>query len=90
MEQELIKKKREIIDIFLKKGILISSELLKEINDFEHISRIFDVLQSKQIDDVLIINTNLNNLISKTKTQKTEDAKEEQQEHKVKVVYSYN
>ncbi|MEK6827881.1 MAG: hypothetical protein AABX78_00880, partial [Nanoarchaeota archaeon] len=89
MEQELIKKKREIIDIFLKKGILISSELLKEINDFEHISRIFDVLQSKQIDDVLIISTNLNNLISETKTQKIEDVKEEQQKHKIKVVYSY-
>ena len=33
MEQEIIKKKREIISTFLKKGILISSELLKEIDN---------------------------------------------------------
>ena len=42
MEQELIKKKREIIDTFLKKGILITSELLKEINNTDSISRAQD------------------------------------------------
>ncbi len=89
MEQELIKKKREIINIFLKRGILISSEMLKEINDIEHIPRIFDLLQPKQTDDLIIINTNPGNLISKIKTQSKETEKEDQQENKVKVLYSY-
>ncbi|MBI2650436.1 DNA-directed DNA polymerase II small subunit [Candidatus Woesearchaeota archaeon] len=78
-----------MIDIFLKKGILISSELLMEINDTQHISRIFDALQSKQANDLLIIDKDINSLTSETKAQKPEDPKEGQQEHQIKVVYSY-
>ena len=81
MQQEIFKKKREIIDIFLKKGILISSELLKEINDYEHISRIFDILKSKQIEEQVVIDINLNKLIDETKEATKED--------KIKIIYSY-
>lgn len=85
MEQELIKKKREIIDIFLKKGILISSEMLKEINDTGNISKILDELQARQTASILA-STSLTN---KTKTQPAEIQNQPKQEDKVKVIYSY-
>ena len=84
--QELIKKKHEIIDIFLKNGILISSELFKEIGDEEHINRIFEVLKSKQTENLAVIDTDLSNLIQETKRQETE-AKVTQQN--VKILQSY-
>ena len=89
MQQELIKKKREIISILLKNGILISSELLKEINDYEQVSGLFDLLKSKQTGDLSVIGLNLNKPIDEIKTQKKEISKEEQQEDKVKIIYSY-
>jgi len=88
MEQELIKKKREIIDIFLKKGILISSELLKEINNTENISKILDELQSRQTGDILT-SVAPTSQTSKTKTQEAEIQNELKQEHNVKIIYSY-
>lgn len=89
MQQEIIKKKREIINLFLNKGVLISSELLKEINDYEQVSRIFDSLKSRQADDLDVVGLDLNKLIDKTKTQNTKIIGEEQQESKVKIIYSY-
>ena len=88
MEQELIKKKREIIGTFLKKGILISSELLKEIDNADNISGIIDALQARQTDDIL---TSIIPASQPTKITApgAEAANEEQQEQKVKVVYSY-
>ena len=79
MQQEIIKKKHEIIDIFLKKGVLVSSELLEEINDYEHVYRIFDILKSKQIEDLTVIGSDLSRLIKE----------EKQQGSKVKIIYSY-
>ena len=89
MQHELIKKKREIIDIFLKNGMLISSELLNEINDNEQISNIFNLLSSKQDNDTFIVDSDINKLINKTKTQAPETIQEEQQEYKIKILYSY-
>lgn len=48
MEQEIISKKREIIDICLKNGILISSDLLKKIKDEQQISKIFEIIKIKK------------------------------------------
>ena len=76
MQQELIKKKRKVIDTLLKSGILVSSELLGSINSNENISQIFDVLKSKPIDDVVISTIQSN-------------VDKERQEGKVKIVYSY-
>ncbi len=91
MQQELIKKKREIINFFIKNGILLSSELLNKINDDEQISRISDLLKSKQIDEFVVdLDFNeLTKLKEKTRIQKTEESKEENERYKVKIVYSY-
>ena len=67
MQQELIKRKREIIDTLLKKGILISSELLKEIDDDGQISKIFELLKSEQVNDTLVVGLELNKQSAKQK-----------------------
>ena len=78
MQQELIKKKREIIDIFLKNDILINSELLNEINDNDNISKIFELLKSK------------NELTNETRTQEGINITEAgNQKSEVKIIYSY-
>ena len=93
MQQELIKKKREIIDIFLKKGVLISSELLKEINDDEHVSRIFELLKTKNSGDFAVVGLDLNNLTNLVGAQTIKTTispnAAQQQESKVKIVYSH-
>ena len=93
MEQELIKKKREIIDIFLKRGVLISSELLKEIDDYEHISRIFELLKTKGRDDSAVAGLDLNALIAGTRTPTREKITNQdftqRHESKVEIVYSH-
>jgi len=78
MQQELVNEKRKIIEIFLKKGVLISSELLSQITDYEHASRIFNELSTKQMEDLLVISADTNKLINNTK-----------QQNKINVVYSY-
>jgi len=90
MQQELLKKKREIIDIFLKKGILVSSEFLNEINDEENISAVFELLKSKQTDEMIVVDTEFHRLISEAKRQiqKTETTKEEHTQN-VNIIYSY-
>ncbi len=81
--QELIKKKQEIIEIFLKNNILVSSDILKEINDDEKISRIFDLLKTKTINEEIVLD--LNKLIEDTTPIKIEAKSED----KVKIVTSY-
>jgi len=86
MQQELINKKREIIGTLLKKGVLISSELLKDVDSYEHLSRISKILESKQAEDV-VVGLNLNNLINDSKTQL--NTLQERQEGKVNIISSY-
>ena len=93
MQQEIIRKKQEIIEIFLKNGLLISSELLNEIKDHEQASKIFDFLKSKKIDEA-VIDRELNNLLKDPIAQLQAEQKidrEPPQDHqkKVKIIYSY-
>ena len=92
MEQELIRKKKDIIDIFLKNGILISSDLLKKIEDEEQVSRIFSILKTKKPEDFAVAGTDLNELISENKKQQAETKTptwENDLKENVKIVYSY-
>lgn len=88
MQQELIKKKREIIEIFLKNGILVSSETINKINDYENISRIFDLLKSNQIEDPLVAGLGICGKTDEAKVQNS-SIEETQQKSKFRVVYSY-
>ena len=92
MHQELINKKREMIEVFLKKGILLSSELLQKIEDNEHAIKIFEILKNKAFDDMAVAELEINNFIEQVKQKTTEYKKQEIPSHqnKVKVVYSYS
>ncbi len=83
MEQELINKKREIIDHLLKRGILISSDLLNELDDYNQISKIYEILGTKNTDQA-VIDLSLKNLITKSTEQK-----EQQIQDNVKIISSY-
>src|SRR3989338_8335687 len=89
MQQELIKKKREIINTFLKNGILISSEMLDKINDQEHISRIFEALKINQINDMPVVGLGIDEAIEEAKTPEAPAANEEHPAENVRVIYSY-
>ncbi len=91
MEQELIRKKRNIIDIFLKNGILLSSELLSHIEDEGQISKIFEILKKNKTEDLAVASIDLKELIGGGQQQETE-AKLPQpkiKENNIKIVYSY-
>ncbi|HLD41843.1 MAG TPA: hypothetical protein VJB06_02315, partial [archaeon] len=47
MQQETIRKKKEIIDLFLKNGVLLSSEFLQSIENEGQADRIFEILKVK-------------------------------------------
>ncbi len=92
MEQEIIKKKREIIETFLKKGMLISSEMLSNINNLEHASGVFDLLNSAQIKgngDDLVVSLNLNAPTKEAQAPKLDSKERQQTKGIVKVLYSY-
>ena len=88
MEQELINKKREIIDILLKEGILINPELLGEIDNLDKISLVFERLKSAQNEGLVVLGENLIKIVSETKSGKI-DKQSENKTANVKIIYSY-
>ena len=90
MQQELVRKKREIIEIFLKNGVLISSELLNEIENDEQADKIFSLLKTKKTEDLVVTEEDLNKLFSKQKTGQAAERKQEKSLiANVKIITSY-
>ncbi len=88
MHQELIKKKKEIIEIFLKNGILVSSDTINKLNDHENLSKIFDLLKSNNIEDPLVADLGIGGKTEKDREQKHGNG-ETHQKNKIRVIYSY-
>ena len=88
MEQELIRKKHEIINTFLKNGLLVSSELLEEINNEDQILKIFELLKSSQNKNLTVLSADFGQLKKHT-TQKTNQPEQTEQEDKIKIINSY-
>src|SRR3989338_3805130 len=88
MQQEIIRKKREIIDLFLKNGILLSSRLLEAIENHEQAEKIFEILKSKKSSEEAVAEIEMDNLL-KEEFQK-EKSEEKDPLNKVKIIYSYN
>jgi len=89
MHQELTEKKREIINIFLKNGILVSSDLLEEIDDHEHVSRIFSLLKSKHIEDLAVVSSDFSRIVDETKATNRLLEAAEGRKSNIKIVQSY-
>ncbi len=92
MQQEFIRKKREIINVFLRNGILISSDLLRKIGDIgdeDQISRIFEVLKTQKIENLAVAG-DLNDLIG-VEPQKTKQTIQQDilNQNKIKIIISY-
>ncbi|MBI4142128.1 DNA-directed DNA polymerase II small subunit [Candidatus Woesearchaeota archaeon] len=68
MQEEITTKKREIINFFLKNGILVNPDFLKEIGDYEQISSIFNTLKSKNIEELEKVSKNLSIITKEPKT----------------------
>jgi len=88
MQQEIIRKKREIIDLFLKNGILLSSRLLESIENHEQAEKIFEILKSKKSSEEAVAEIDLDNLLKEDFQREKSEEKEPLK--KVKIVYSYN
>ncbi|MBI2541125.1 DNA-directed DNA polymerase II small subunit [Candidatus Woesearchaeota archaeon] len=86
MQQELSQKKREIISNFLKKGFLISSELLDQIKDTDNIGRIEDLLKTGQSgENILMLKQPASRPIQARQAPETPKS----QDANIKVVSSY-
>ena len=82
MQAELLKKKREIIETFLKNGVLINSETLNEINDYHQVDEICSILKSRENEDA-VISLDLNKIIEELRRKKeTTQTKEELKDKK--------
>ncbi len=90
MEQEIVNKKREIIEICLKNGILVSADLLGKIDDPQKISKIFDILETKQLQELSDIEIDFENLSKEKETNpKREENTTKKFQEKINIVYSY-
>ena len=67
MQEEIITKKREIINIFLKKGILVNPEFLTGVSDYDQISKIFDMLKTKNPEELEAAGKNPASITSEAK-----------------------
>lgn len=60
--QELVSKKKELIKLFLDKGVLISSDFIDKIND-DNVDKIFDIVSKKLSEsDAVVVNEFINKL----------------------------
>src|SRR3989344_3290471 len=89
-DQEIIKKKREIIDVFLKRGILVGSDFLRDVEDAENennISKILASLESKTNEDLVVISSDLSRFIRESTNQKNT---EQPKESNIRITNSYS
>jgi DNA polymerase II small subunit len=85
MQQELAQKKREIIEVFIKNGFLISPELLNKINDAKNMPSIAELLKTCQASESIITPKKISNAPETGQ----EVILDEKQASKINVVFSY-
>ncbi|MBN2112005.1 DNA-directed DNA polymerase II small subunit [Candidatus Woesearchaeota archaeon] len=63
MDSAIEKKKKEIVSFFLKKGVLITEDLLGALEKEESIEQICSLISGKGDSDILVLNNDLKNLL---------------------------
>ena len=63
MEQELVSKK-EIVNSFLKKGILLSSDIIKQLGEID-LENLQKIIPKDKLSNLLVLNKDLNKLLFK-------------------------
>ena len=66
MEQDVLIKKKKIINFFLEEGILLDNEILERIEDETELQRIYSLLKNKASDGFLFLNNDLKKILEKT------------------------
>ncbi len=61
--QDLILKKKEIIKFFLDRRILLSVDMLEELQKIENFGELYAFIQKKSADDMLILSKEIKNLL---------------------------
>ena len=62
---ELDQKKKEIVQFFIKKNILIDADMLKRLENEENINKLYNLLSSKTNEELLIIGEEILQLLDK-------------------------
>ncbi|MFH0867784.1 MAG: DNA-directed DNA polymerase II small subunit [Candidatus Woesearchaeota archaeon] len=62
--QTLETKKKEVVDFFLKKGILVSNDLLKYFENNEDVSEFLKLVENKSIADIAVLSEKMKNVLS--------------------------
>lgn len=90
MQQEILGRKREIVDICLKNGILINADLLKKLDE-QKISEVFDILKTEKPEQWETSLAGFKEPIFEREPSNTPklEAEAKKPQDKVKIVHSY-
>lgn len=67
MEHSNKEKKKEIVSFFIKKGMLVTEDLISSLENEENLENIFKVISRNKEADLVVLNKDLKNLLSKGK-----------------------
>ncbi|MBI2135005.1 DNA-directed DNA polymerase II small subunit [Candidatus Woesearchaeota archaeon] len=64
--QELEIKKKDIVSFFLKKGLLLSSELLKQLDNDKFLWEIQNLIEKTEHNEIIVLNKKISELLSQS------------------------
>lgn len=64
MMEDYLPKKKEIVNFFLKKGILIESSFLDQMDDESKVLKVYDLVTNKNAEDLLVMGKDTEALLS--------------------------
>src|SRR3989338_1356610 len=62
--QELESKKKDIVSFFLKKGLLLSSDLLKQLNNDRFFEEVCTLIENTEHEEITVLNERIKELLS--------------------------
>lgn len=62
--QETKTKKKNIVDFFLKKGLLLNQDLLKQLENEENLMQIYEAIENKTTQEITVLNQKINEFLS--------------------------
>jgi len=96
--QTLDTKRKDIVNFFLKKGMLVSNDLLECVENEETLSEIYKLVENKPSENITVISKKIKDLLihkqpSVERTlshEESSESKKTEPEGNVKIVFSYN
>ena len=96
--QTLETKRKDIVNFFLKKGMLVSNDLLECLGDEENLAEICKLVESKQSENIAVLNKKMKDLLDYKQPlfeqglshEEISGSKKAESEGNVKIIFSYN